>query len=342
MDAGARIGRARAIRPAQAPTIVLGVPLRPSVAAALREVGTVLEPGSMLQAATVPPEAAGARVLVTIGIRRTGPEIMDALPGLGLIACYGTGYEGVDLAAANARGIAVTHGRGVNAASVADHAMALVLATVRRVGQGDRLIREGRWTSHPMIDLPVSIGLTGRRLGIWGLGEIGSRVASRAAAFEMEVAYHGRRARDVPLPFKASLLDLAAWSDVLVVTVRAGAENARAIDAAVLEALGPSGYLVNVSRGSVVDEDALLAALRAGRIAGAGLDVHATEPRHSDALTERDDVVLTPHLGGSSETAQLAATHQLLRNVAAFLAGEPLLTPVPASTGRGSRTAPGA
>jgi len=322
-------------------TIVLGVPLRPSVAAALRDLGTVVEPAATLQPGTVPPEAAGARVLATIGIRPTGPELMDALPDLGLIACYGTGFEGVDLAAANARGIAVTHGRGVNATSVADHAMALVLAIVRRVGQGDRLIREGRWTSHPMLDLPVSDGLTGRRLGIWGLGEIGSRVAARAAAFEMEVAYHGRRPRDgVPLPFKASLLELAAWSDVLVVTVRAGAENAGAVDAAVLEALGPRGYLVNVSRGSVVDEGALLDALRAGRIAGAGLDVHATEPRRPDALTARDDVVLTPHLGGSSETAQLAATQLLRRNVAAFLGGEPLPTPVPGSIGGGERRPP--
>jgi len=321
----------------QPATIVLGVPLRPTVAAALRALGAVVQPEGDLRPDAIPEGAADARVLVTIGIRATGPELMDALPKLGLIVCYGTGYEGVDLAAANARGIAVTHGRGANATSVADHAMALVLSIVRRVGQGDRLIRDGRWTSHPMLDLRVSDGLTGRKLGIWGLGEIGSKVATRAAAFEMAVAYHGRAPRDgVDLPYKATLLDLAEWADVLVVTVRAGADNVGAIDANVLEALGPRGYLVNVSRGSVVDEPALLAALQAGRIAGAGLDVHATEPRLPDALTERDDVVLTPHLGGSSETAQLAATELMRRNVAAFLAGEPLLTPVPGSMAGGN------
>ena len=208
--------------------------------------------------------------------------------------------------------------------------MALVLASARRVVASDRFVREHRWRSHPSPELPIVPGLTGRRLGIHGLGMVGMKVAARAEAFEMEVGYHGRAPRaDVDHQFHPTLVGLASWADFLVIAARAVPANRHAVGAAVLEALGPSGHLVNVARGSLVDQAALIAALRAGTIAGAGLDVHEREPLEPGEIETLDNVVLTPHIAGATESAQVAAIALVVANVEAFLAGRPLPNRVP-------------
>jgi lactate dehydrogenase-like 2-hydroxyacid dehydrogenase len=281
--------------------------------------------------------ACEARALVTLGGLRTGAALMDALPRLGLVACYGTGFEGVDRAAAAARGVVVAHAGDANATSVAEFAMGLVLATARLIMRGDRLVRSGGWTGLAIDHLPLVPGLAGRRIGIYGLGAIGQRVAQRAAAFEMEVGYHNRSPRaDLPYAYHRSLLDLAAWSDVLVVAVRAGAENRHAIGPEVLAALGEHGVLVNVARGSVVDEAALCEALEEGRIAGAGLDVFEQEPSVPERLRALENVVLAPHMAAMTRAAQRAQQEALIDTLEAFFAGRPVRWQAPPETGAGT------
>jgi len=278
----------------------------------------------------VPAEARAARVLITLGGLTTDAALMDALPRLGLIACYGTGYEGVDRAAARARGIVVSHAGDTNSTAVAEFAMGLVIASARSLVRGDRFARAGRWRGDIIERLPLTPGLAGRRLGIYGLGSIGSRIAQRAAAFEMQIGYHNRSPRPgVPYAFHPTLLELAAWADVLVVSVRADAANHHAVNKDVLAALGPKGYLVNVSRGIAVDELALCEALETGGIAGAGLDVFEDEPSIPERLTRLDNVVLTPHMAAISASAQRAQRDIMFANLEAFFAGRPVLTAAP-------------
>jgi lactate dehydrogenase-like 2-hydroxyacid dehydrogenase len=277
-----------------------------------------------------PGEARTTRVLVTLGGLKTDAALMDALPQLGLIACYGTGFEGVDRVAARTRGIVVTHARDTNSVSVAEFAMGLVLASARRIVQGDRDVRGGRWRNDLMESLTLTPELAGQRLGIYGLGSIGSRIAQRAAAFDIQIGYHNRSPRrDVSYLFHPTLIGLATWADILVVSVRAGANNHHAINKEVLAALGPGGHLINVSRGIVVDEMALCDALETGAIAGAGLDVYEHEPNVPERLSRLHNVVLTPHIAAVSLSAQSAQCDLLLANLEAFFAGRPVLTPVP-------------
>ena len=282
------------------------------------------EPGA------IPPEARDARALITIGGLRTDAALMDALPKLGLIACYGTGYEGVDRAAAKARGIVVTHAGEANATAVAEFAFGLVIASARGMVRGDRYVRAGRWRGDIIERTAITPELAGQRLGIYGLGSIGTRIATRAAAFEMEIGYHNRKPRqDVPYAYHATLLGLADWADVLMVAVRADASNYHAINKQVLAALGPRGHLVNISRGIAVDEAALCDALEAGTIAGAALDVFEHEPDIPKRLEGLDNVILTPHMAAISANAQRAQRDLMFANLEAFFAGRPVLTPVP-------------
>lgn len=270
------------------------------------------------------------RALVTMGSAPTDRAIFDALPDLGLVVCYGSGYEGVDLAAAAARGIKVAHARGATAASVADFALGLMLAAVRNIASGDRYIRRGLWDLVDGHVLPLSPGLKGRRLGIFGLGAIGLEVARRGEALGMEIAYHNRQRRaDVDFPYHPTLLALADWADILVIAVRASAETRHAVGARELSALGPMGYLVNIARGSVIDQAALVEALDARRLAGAGLDVFETEPIVPPELLRHDNVVVTPHIAARSRDAQEAMRQLVVANLAAFFAGEELPTLVP-------------
>ena len=271
-----------------------------------------------------------ARVLITLGSLTTSAALMDSLPNLGLISCFGTGFEGVDLAAARARNIVVSHAGDTNSTAVAEFAMGLVIATARDLVRGDRYARANRWRGDIIERLPIVPGLAGQRLGIYGLGSIGSKLAQRAAAFEMEIGYHNRKPRPgVPYAYHPTLLELATWADILVVAVRADKSNTHAINREVLAALGPRGHLVNISRGIAVDTEALCDALEAGTISGAALDVYENEPSIPDRLKVLDNVVITPHMAAISANAQRAQRDIMFANLEAFFAGRPVLTPVP-------------
>ena len=270
------------------------------------------------------------RALITAGGTALGAKAMDALPALKAIVCYGTGYDGVDLKAAAARNIVVGNSPAANAAAVADLAMTLMLAATRRLLPADDYVRSGDWAAaKPSPLMSPQPGNPGRRIGIYGMGEIGRKIAARAAAFEAEVAYFSRSRHDVPYQYMPSLEALADWCNVLMVAVRAGADTHHIIDAGMLRRLGPEGTLINISRGSAVDEAALVAALADKAIAGAGLDVYETEPHAPDALTAFPNVVLTPHIGGHTRESHVAMQNCVIANLEAFFAGKVLPHPVP-------------
>jgi len=263
--------------------------------------------------------------MITAGSTPFGDAMMDRLPKLGAIVCYGTGYDGIDLAAAVRRGIAVGHSPAANAAAVADLAVTLMLAVTRRLLPADQYVRSGDWAAaKPSPLMRPQPGNPGRRVGIYGMGEIGRKIASRVAAFESEVGYFSRSRHDVPYQYLPSLEALAQWCDVLMVAVRAGAETHHAVDAQILQKLGEDGFVVNISRGSVIDQQALVAALANHSIAGAGLDVYETEPQAPDALTALANVVLTPHIGGHTLESHVAMQNCVIANLEAFFAGKPL------------------
>ncbi len=232
----------------------------------------------------------------------------------------GAGYESIDASAAAARGVIVTNAGSVNAVDVAENAFGLLLATARNIVEGDRYIRAGRWVREGRA--PFTHRVAGRPLGIVGLGAIGLEIAKRAAAFAMPVAYHNRRPRnDAPYPFFADPVSLARSSDVLVLALPGGPETRGLIGREALDALGPQGILINVGRGSVVDEPALVAALAEGRLGGAGLDVLAFEPEAPPALLAMPNVVLTPHQAGATYEAVGAAMDVVIRNIRSHFAG---------------------
>jgi len=275
-------------------------------------------------------DARAVRVLVTVGVFKTQAPLLDLLPNLELICCLGSGYEGVDIAEAKRRGIMVTHSPAANAAAVAELAMALLLAANRNILQADRFLRDGSWQESAVAQMRIPRGLAGRKIGIYGMGAIGAKIAARAAAFEARIAYHGRAARpDLAYEFHASLQSLAEWADVLMVAVRANATNRGRVDAKVMRALGPEGILVNIARGSVVDETALIALLKSGELGSAGLDVFEHEPDVPKALTAIPQVVLTPHIGGRTAEAFEAMQDAVLANIAAFLTDGTVVTPIP-------------
>jgi lactate dehydrogenase-like 2-hydroxyacid dehydrogenase len=266
------------------------------------------------------------RAIATRGELGASKTLIDMLPALEMIACYGVGTDAIDLGAARERGIRVTNTPDVLTGDVADIAVGLALAIMRRLPAGDAHVRSGAWAKGNM---GLVSRFHGKKVGIVGFGRIGNAVARRVSGFDVEVGYFNRSARsDMPQLFFADLLALAAWSDVLIVTLSGGASTHKLIDAEVFKALGPTGFLVNVSRGSTIDEPALLDALESGTIAGAGLDVFWNEPSIDPRFAALDTVLLQPHhASGTVETRQ--AMGQLVRdNLAAHFAGRPLLTPV--------------
>jgi lactate dehydrogenase-like 2-hydroxyacid dehydrogenase len=235
----------------------------------------------------------------------------------------GAGYEQVDLLAAEARGITVTNGAGVNAPSVADHTMALLLSLVRDIPQADASVRRSEWRK---VTRP---SFANKRIGILGLGAVGMAIAKRALGFDMQINYHSRNPRpDVDYHYCATPLALSAESDFLIVATPGGAGTRHLIDKASIEALGEEGFLVNIARASVVDTDALIDALQHGRLAGAALDVFDDEPQVPDALKTLNNVVLTPHVAGLSPEASRGTVQMVADNLLAFYAGKPVLTPV--------------
>ena len=275
-----------------------------------------------------PDAAALQRVdaLIWAGEFILGSELVDAMPHLRLIACFTVGYDGVDLAIARERGIAVTHAGDVNAEDVADHAIGLMIAHRRWIVAGDRHVRAGQWTAEAKTRTR-SMGAA--RLGIVGMGAIGIAVAERAQAMKMAIGWWGPRDKPaLPWPRAASLMALAADSDIMLIAARADDHNRRMIAAPIMEALGPDGLIVNVARGQLVDEDALIAALTSGRLGGAAIDVFDPEPTDPARWVDVPNVVLTPHTGGATHEAVGRMAQMLMANLTAHFAGAPLPSPV--------------
>ena len=252
--------------------------------------------------------------------------LIERLPNLKLIACFTSGYDGIDVDWCRARGLPVTHAPGVNHEDVADHAIGLILAARRLISEGDRSVRAGRWSADAKTITP---SLNGQRLGIVGLGAIGEAVARRAEALRMVVGWWGPREKDAVWPRAESLTELARGSDILVVACRADDSNIGLISREVIEALGPTGLLVNVARGQLVDEEALIAALKDGRLGQAALDVFEQEPVDAGRWADVPNTVLTPHTGGATTEAVQGMLMLLMQNLQAAFAREPLKTPVP-------------
>ena len=272
---------------------------------------------------------AGVRAMaVSAPVQAIDEALLTALPKLQIISSFGVGYDHIDVKAAAKRGIIVTHTPDVLTEEVADTTIGLLLNTVRELPQAERYVRAGKW---PSGNYPLSRAtLRNRTVGIVGLGRIGIAVARRLEAFGVPIVYHTRQKRpELAYRHYPQLLDMARDVDTLIVIVPGGAATKNMINADVLDALGPNGIVINVARGSVIDEPALIAALRERKILAAGLDVFATEPQVPDALLAMDNVVLLPHVGSASEFTRAKMDQLLVDNIRAWAAGEPPLTPVP-------------
>lgn len=263
-------------------------------------------------------DIAAALVIGGVGLPN---DVIAALPNLKLIACLGAGYDGIDAPFARARGVTLTNCPNINNEDVADLAMGLMLSVARHIAHGDRNVRSGAWREGVL----TSSRFSGRKLGIVGLGAIGRAIAARGTGFRLETRWTGPRSKpDAPYPYEPSLLKLAEWADILVVACPAAPGTEKMIDAAVIEALGPRGMLINIARGSLVDEAALIDALKRGKLGGAGLDVFAQEPTDAARWRDLPNVTLTPHIGGGAREALLASFALVQENLRRFFAGEPV------------------
>ncbi|WP_338663366.1 NAD(P)-dependent oxidoreductase [Pararoseomonas sp. SCSIO 73927] len=305
------------------PVLVL-IELLPEQRARLSGAGFDLRLAAAERERAVAEDGPRFRAVLTNGSTGLTAAEMERMPALEIVLAQGAGFERIDVAAARARGLVVTHGPGTNDSSVADHAMALLLAAARGIVRADAAVRRGAW---PRLTRPAVFG---KRLGILGLGRIGAAIAGRGAGgFGMAVGYCGRQRQEgVEHAFFPTPVALAAWCDFLVIATPGGAGTRHLVDAAVLDALGPEGFLINIARGTVVDTEALIAALRAGRIAGAALDVVEGEPVLPEGLAALENVTLTPHVAGRSPEAVAATIDLVIENLTAHFSGQPVLTPV--------------
>lgn len=266
-------------------------------------------------------------VAVTSGRFGVGTELMRALPNLRAVVNFGVGYDTTDTRQAAERGIAVSNTPDVLNDCVADTAVALYVDVLRRTSAADRYVRRGDWARKG--NFPLATKASGKRVGILGLGRIGKVIARRLEGFDCTINYHNRKkAPGVPYEYASSPVELARNADVLIVAAAGGPESVHVVDHDVIEALGPNGYLINIARGSVVDEQALVAALLDGRLGGAGLDVFADEPKVPQDLLSMDNVVLLPHLGSGTNETRAAMAELTLANLAQFAADGTLVTPV--------------
>ncbi len=274
-----------------------------------------------------PTDRKDIRAAVTIGHVGISNEMIDALPELGCIVCFGVGVDGIDLAYAKQRGVAISHGRDINHEDVADVAIGLIIARLRLFTEGEKVLREGTWT--PPLAVPPQKRLRGRKVGVVGMGAIGAAIAHRAEAFGMEIKWYGPRAKpDVKYSYEPDLMKLADWCDVLAISARGDKTTEGIINADVIKAVGSDGIIVNISRGIVIDEDAMIAALKSGALGGAGLDVFVDEPTPIERWKDVPNTTLTPHLGGATREALWEGSQNVLENLRRFYAGEELLTPL--------------
>ena len=308
-------------------------PLKPSLAETLRtSYGAHVLPENGAERARFLDEH-GGEITVAVTSGRTGVDaaLMSALPNLGAVVNFGVGYDTTDMAAADSRGVAVSNTPDVLTDCVADTAVGLLIDVLRQFSAADRYLRAGRWPVDG--NYPLTRQVSQSRVGIVGLGRIGGAIATRLAAFGCSISYHNRRpVADSPFTYVESPVELARQVDVLIVAAAGGGETRNLIDRTVIDALGADGYLVNIARGSVVDETALVEALTAGRLAGAGLDVFADEPHVPDALLAMDNVVLLPHVASGTVETRAAMEELTLRNLDRFLQTGELVTPVPATS----------
>lgn len=274
-------------------------------------------------------EAVGGKVrgILAGGMKGPNANLINALPSLEIIASFSVGFDATDVAAAHARDVIVTHTPEVLTGDVADLAMTFILMVTRRIGESERFLRQGKWLQGRM-DLGTTV--KGKRLGILGLGRIGKAVARRAEAFGLQIQYHDiKPLGDLPYRSYPSIVELAEVSDILLVTCEGGETNRGIVNAEVLQALGPKGFVVNTARGPIIDQPALVKALQNGTIAGAGLDVFDGEPEVPAALMEMENVVLTPHIASSTHETRRAMADLVYDNLKAHFSGKPVLTPVP-------------
>ena len=279
-----------------------------------------------------PMETLGLRgatvaAIATAGSPAVDAELMRHLPNLEIIAGFGVGYDSIDVAEAARRGIVVTNTPDVLTDDVADVAIGLLLMAVREMPQAERHLRDGRWRDGPYRLAPTR--LRGRKLGILGLGRIGEAIARRAEPFGVEISYHNRQPKAVPYRYCDTLAELADRVDTLVIATPGGPATRHLVDADILRRLGPQGVIVNVARGSVIDEGALVDALRSGTILSAGLDVYEDEPYVPDELLELPNVVLLPHIGSATMQTRRAMGELVVDNLVSWFANGTALTPVP-------------
>ncbi len=271
----------------------------------------------------------GARIsaIATNGHSGVKPQIMAACPNLKVISCHGVGYDGIDTAACAARGILVSHTPNVLNAEVANTALMLMLAGYRNLLGNDSYVRAGRWLSDGAA--PLSHSPDNRTVGIVGMGRIGQEIAERLQVLNARIIYHSRSPRDVPYPYFDNLADMARAADVLICITPGGPATRKLINREVLDALGPEGMLINVSRGTVVDETELVSALQEKRLGYAGLDVFEAEPRVPQALFDMPNVILLPHVGSATHETRAAMAALTVDNLIQFLQDGSVLTPVP-------------
>jgi lactate dehydrogenase-like 2-hydroxyacid dehydrogenase len=310
-----------------APEILLTGPVLPNVASHLTASFRVREVWKLGGLPALPAALRGnIRAVVGAAHDHIGAEFYSLLPALEIVASIGVGYEHIDAHEAARRGVIVTNTPDVLTDEVADFAVGLLLATLRQLPQADRFVRAGRWLTG---EFPLTPTLRNRKIGIVGLGRIGRAVAHRLAAFGVSIAYHGRSPQaGVPYPYYSSVIELARDVDTLVSVVPGGSSTRHLITSAVLEALGPGGVFINVGRGSTVDEQALLAALKDGTILSAGLDVFENEPNIPPEFFELDQVVLLPHVGSGSVATREAMGQLTVSNLISWFEGRGPLTPV--------------
>lgn len=306
-------------------------PLMPTVQEAITEdYGAVRLPDSIDERTEfLRQHGESFEVAVTSGKVGVGAEVMRSLPNLRAVINFGVGYDTTDVAQAASRGITVSNTPDVLNDCVADTAMALYLDLLRGISSADRYVRRGDWLSKG--NFPLATKASGKRVGILGLGRIGRVIARRLEGFDCEISYHSRnQVEGVSYRYAATPRELAAGCDVFIVAAAGGPGSARLVDAEVIDAIGPEGYLINIARGSVVDEDALVAALLAGRLAGAGLDVFAEEPKVPEDLLALENVVLLPHLGSGTHETRAAMAELTLANLHSFVTTGAVLTEVQA------------